>query len=123
MKKKIYVAGKYDDTNVMNVLHNIREGIALATYILKQGDIPFCPFLDFMIVMFDPERKLTSQHFRDYSMVWLEDCDELWLLPSWINSGGCKAEVQRARELGIKIKTATKLSDLLKEKFDDQSDS
>ena len=121
--KKIYVAGKYDDSNVMNVLHNIREGIALATYILKQGDIPFCPFLDFMMVMFDPERKLTSQHFRDYSMVWLEACDELWLLPSWVNSGGCRAEVQRALELGMKIKTATKLSGLLKEKFDAQDNT
>lgn len=123
MKRKVYIAGKYNDTDVIKVLHNIREGIALATYVLKQGDIPFCPFLDFLFVMFDPEKKLTSQNMRDYSMAWLEACDELWLLPSWINSGGCKAEVQRARELGIKIKTATKLSDLLKEKFDAQDNT
>lgn len=123
MKRKVYIAGKYNDTDVIKVLHNIREGIALATYVLKQGDIPFCPFLDFLFVMFDPEKKLTSQNMRDYSMAWLEDCDELWLLPSWVNSGGCKAEVQRALELGIKIKTATKLSDLLKEKFDAQDNT
>lgn len=119
MKKKIYVAGRYNDDDVIKVLHNIREGIALATFILKQGDIPFCPFLDFLFIMFDPDKKLTSQNMKDYSMAWLEDCDELWLLPSWTESKGCLAEVQRARELGIKIRTATKLSDLLKEKCDE----
>jgi hypothetical protein len=104
MNKKIYVAGKYDDVNVINVLNNIKAGVKLATEILKQGDIPFCPFLDCLMVLIGDSEGLTQDHFRDYSMRWLECCDEIWLLPSWINSGGCKAELQRAREMHMTVK-------------------
>lgn len=104
MKKKIYVAGKYDDDNVMSVLRNIREGVKLATQILNQGDIPFCPFLDFLFVLIGDSDNLNQQNFRDYSMAWLEVCDEIWFLPSWKTSGGCKAELERANKLNIPVK-------------------
>ena len=68
MNKKIYVAGKYNDDNVIKVLHNIKAGVKLSTEILKQGDIPFCPFLDCLFVLIGDSEGLTSQHFRDYSM-------------------------------------------------------
>jgi len=38
MNKKIYVAGKYNDDNVIKVLNNIKAGVKLSTEILKQGD-------------------------------------------------------------------------------------
>jgi len=102
--KKIYIAGKYNDENVIKVMQNIRQGIALSTKVLKQGDIPFCPFFDFMMIFFDQERQLTSQNFRDYSMEWLKCCEEVWFLPSWIDSGGCRAEMDMAMKLGLEIK-------------------
>lgn len=102
--KKIYVAGKYDDTNVINVLNNIRAGIELSVKILKQGDIPFCPFLDFLFVLIGDSKGLVQTHFRDYSIEWLKVCDEIWFLPSWTTSGGCKAEKEVAERLGIKIR-------------------
>ena len=85
--KKIYVAGKYDDDNVISVLTNIKIGIELSVEILRGGDIPFCPFLDFLFVLSGNGHGLTSKNFRDYSMEWLRCCDEIWLLPSWKNSG------------------------------------
>lgn len=103
MNKKIYVAGKYDDINVMNVLRNIKAGVEVATEILKQGDIPFCPFLDCLFVLIGDSDGLNQNHFRTYSMRWLESCEEVWFLPSWVNSGGCKAEMERAKELGLKV--------------------
>jgi hypothetical protein len=99
--KRIYIAGKYSDTGAVNVLQNIRLGIETAVEkVLLRGDIPFCPFLDCLFVLFDKDKRLTSQHFRDYSMSWLEVCDEVWFLPNWVTSKGCEAELKRARELG-----------------------
>ena len=99
--KKIYIAGKYNDVNVRNVLLNIRVGIELAVKVLNNGDVPFCPFLDFLFILMGAGDTLTQQALRDYSLKWLECCDEVWFLPSWINSNGCKTELQRAIELKI----------------------
>ncbi len=103
MNKKIYIAGKYDDVNVVNVLNNIREGIVLAIKVLKNGDIPFCPFLDFMFVLLNPDNDLKQEDFKKYSLEWLYVCDEIWLLPSWMYSGGCKVEIEEAEKRGIII--------------------
>ncbi|WFF74005.1 DUF4406 domain-containing protein [Proteiniclasticum sp. QWL-01] len=34
-------------------------------------------------------------------------CDELWVAPGWRESPGCKAEVQEAASLGMKIRYLT----------------
>ena len=105
MKKKIYIAGKYDDDNVVKVLCNIRLGIKTAIQALLDGYIPFCPFLDFNFVLLNGTgTELTQQHFRDYSMAWLPHCDEVWVMHNWKTSGGTKAEIAEAEKLGIPVK-------------------
>jgi hypothetical protein len=101
--KKVYIAGKYDDTNVIGILSNIRVGIKMAVYALKQGYLPFCPFLDFMFALVAGGEDLTVTNFKDYSMEWLKVCDEIWLLPSWVNSNGAKKELAQAQELKLKV--------------------
>jgi len=101
--KKVYIAGKYNDTSVVRCLNNIRVGIIAAVKVLKRGDIPFCPFLDCLFVLVGGAGDLTEQHFRDYSIEWLKACDEILLLPSWQRSKGCAAELALAQELGLKV--------------------
>jgi hypothetical protein len=101
--KKIYIAGKYDDVNVRKVLLNIRAGIEMAVKVLKNGDIPFCPFLDFLFILMGEGYSLDQDALRNYSMKWLEVCDEVWFLPSCGSSKGCRAEWERAKELNIPI--------------------
>jgi hypothetical protein len=36
-------------------------------------------------------------------MAWLEACDEIYVLNNWHTSEGTKAEIKRARELGIPV--------------------
>ena len=98
--KRIYVAGKYNDDNVIGVLNNIKKGTKKCVEILKKGDIPFCPWLDFQFQWYGD---LTAEEFRKYSMSWLEVCDILYVLNNWETSGGTKAEIKRAEELGIPI--------------------
>jgi hypothetical protein len=101
--KKIYVAGSYSADNVMGVgvLHNIGIGIKECARILKEGNAPFCPWLDYHFAIEDPT--IPKQAFYDYSMAWLEVCDEVWVLQNSEKSVGTLKEIARAKELGLPI--------------------
>jgi len=100
--KRIYIAGKYSADNILGCLSNIHDGIKKSVEVLKQGDAPFCPWLDYQFHFFD--KTLTIEDYYRYSMAWLEVSDEVWVLPNSENSKGTRAEITRAKELGIKIK-------------------
>jgi hypothetical protein len=100
--KKIYLAGAYSADNVMDVLHNIGIGIKMATKILKEGNAPFCPWLDYHFAMED--QTIPKENFYKYSLAWLEVSDEIWVIPDWKDSKGTIKELDRALELNIPIK-------------------
>ena len=100
--KRIYLAGKYSADNVIDVLSNIHDGIKMATKILKDGDAPFCPWLDHQFHFFD--KTLNLKDYYRYSMAWLEVSDEIWVMPNSENSKGTQAEIKRAKELGMPVK-------------------
>lgn len=99
--KRIYIAGKYSDSNVIDVLKNIHDGIKKSAEVLKNGDAPFCPWLDYQFQFF--QRDLKVEDYYRYSMAWLEVSDEVWVLPNSENSKGTQAEIKRAKELGISV--------------------
>jgi hypothetical protein len=98
--KKIYVAGKYSADNIIQGLHNMREGMKASAKILKLGYAPFCPFLDYQFSFFED---ITVEEYYAYSMAWLEVSDEVWVLPGREQSKGVKAEIKRAGELKIPV--------------------
>ena len=100
--KRIYVAGRYSDDNIIGCLNNIRDGIKECAKILKEGNAPFCPWLDYQFQFFD--KTLTVEDYYRYSMAWLEASDEVWVLPKSENSEGTQKEIARARELGLPIR-------------------
>lgn len=102
MKKRIYLAGPYSADNVMDVLHNIGRGIKVAAKILKDGDYPFVPWIDFHFALQD--QSIPKQAFYEYSLAWMEVADEVWVLPNSENSVGTQKEIERAKELNIPIK-------------------
>ncbi len=102
--KRVYIAGKYNDTDIISVLRNIREGIEAAVDVLNNGDIPFCPFIDFLFALVNGGESLTEAQFKAYSMEWLRVCDEILLLPSWERSNGSKSELEEAVRLGIEVR-------------------
>lgn len=105
--KRVYVAGKYSDDNVLSVLGNIGRGIKLCKDLFLMGYAPFCPWLDhqYVLHMTDDERKaLTVPMFHEYSMAWLEVSDCVVVIPDRIaSSRGVQAELAKARELGMPI--------------------
>lgn len=98
---RIYVAGSYSSDNVIGVLNNIRRGTKYCVELLKQGHEPFCPWLDYQFQFYDDT--LTVADYYRYSMAWLEVSDCVHVLPNSENSKGTRAEIARARELGIPI--------------------
>lgn len=105
--KRVYVAGRYSDDNVLGVLGNISRGIKLCTELFLMGFAPFCPWLDhqYVLQMDDEQRKtLSVAKFWNYSMAWLEVSDFVLVIPDRIEtSKGVQAELAKAKELGIPI--------------------
>jgi hypothetical protein len=100
MRKRVFVAGKYNDTNVTNVLANMRKGINASIEVLKAGMAPYCPWLDFQWGLAE---ELSAGEYKDVAMAWLSVCDAVVVLPGWETSEGTKAEIDCARELNIPI--------------------
>ena len=98
---RIYIAGSYSDSNVINILNNIHEGIRVSAKILKAGHEPFCPFLDYQFQFFD--NTLTVEDYYRYSIAWLEVSDIMVVLPYSDTSRGTQKEIIRAMELDIPV--------------------
>jgi len=98
---RVYVAGAYSADNVIDVLNNIRRGIAYCAQLMKQGHSPFCPWLDWQFQMFE---ELTVQDYYRYSMDWLKVSEEVHVLPNSEHSRGTQKEIMQALELGIPVK-------------------
>lgn len=101
--KRIYIAGKYNDNDVVKVLSNIRKGIDMAAWLIKNGYAVYCPFLDFQLAFTPSGNFLEKSDYQDNSMAWVDVSDALMILPGWETSGGTKREIARAKELGIPV--------------------
>lgn len=110
--KRVYVAGKYSDNNVLDVLKNIGRGQKVCADLFMKGFAPFCPWHDKSYVIDNPEAEFTVKQFYDFSMAWLEVSDAILLVPGWETSKGTLAEIKRAEELNIPV--FYELKDLIK---------
>lgn len=101
--KRIYIAGKYDDRDIVSCLSNIRKGIEMASLLINEGHAVFCPFADFLYAFTENGPKLDKEKYQANSMAWVEVSDALLVLPGWETSGGTRREIERAKSLGIPV--------------------
>jgi len=98
---RLYVAGAYSADNVLDVLSNMRRGIALTLEAIRAGYAPFCPWLDFQYGLI---ADLPLESYYALGMAWLECADAVLVVPEGAaTSSGTQAELRRARELGVPI--------------------
>mgnify|MGYP003784521597 FL=1 len=100
MYKRIYVAGSYSSDNVIQVFKNMQRGIKVSARLLKQGYIPFCPWLDYHFFLHED---ITLKEIQDYSIGWLEVSDCVYVLRHSDDSKGTQNEIRVAEKLGIPV--------------------
>ena len=101
IRTRIYLAGSYSADNILGVLNNIKIGNKIAAKYIKDGYAVFSPFLDYQFHFFED---LSITDYYEYSLAFLEVCDEMWVLPNWENSKGTKMEIEFALNNQIPIK-------------------
>lgn len=110
--KRVYVAGKYSDNNVMSVLGNIGKGIRISLEVFLNGMAPFSPWLDYQyVLMLRESETLSVNDFYEYSKARLKVSDAMLVIPGYEDSKGTLAEIELSKELKIPI--FYKLEDLL----------
>ena len=102
--KRVYVAGAYSATNVIDVLDNMRKGMRLSTEVMLAGFAPFCPWLDyhFQLQLREGEALSVNDYYQ-YSLTWLEVSDAVLLVPGWEHSKGTIEEIKVAKSLNIPV--------------------
>jgi hypothetical protein len=110
---KVYIAGCYtkspktgQEANVIELFQNIRLGKETAAQLFNIGFAVYCPFQDYDFILHSHD-KHEVEMFRANSMAWLEASDAVLLLPGWRQSGGAKAEYDRAHKHCLKIFEST----------------
>ena len=106
---RVYLAGAYSATNVIDVLRNIGRGQSVAAELFRLGYAPFCPWFDKDFAIRNWNYEQDAEQFRRYSMTWLNVSDVLLLVPNfigmkdWQQSIGTLAEIERAKELEMPV--------------------
>lgn len=92
---KIYIASPY---SIGDVGKNVRTQIEAANKLMDMGHNPFVPLLAHFQHVVLPR---TYEDWLRHDLVWLPCCDCVLRLPG--ESNGADIEVQKAKELGIKV--------------------
>lgn len=106
--RRVYIAGAItpykSEHPVFGFLGNIARGVRASLVLLLKGHAPFCPFLDFQYWFYLREgENITEKMIKDLSMAWLEVSDAVLVLPKYRKSAGTRAEIERAKEIGIPV--------------------
>ena len=98
--KKIYIAGPYSATNIIQGLENIRAGQRMATKLLLHGFAVFAPWLDHQLFLQLREGETISlETIQAHSMEWLKVADAVLVLKGFEASRGTLEEMRVAYDL------------------------
>ena len=105
----VYCAGAISpyptDPPVEGYWENIKRGMYEAKRVIQAGFFPYVPFLDFTYYLSPdpPEFKMTESLMKRLDLPWLAVCDAVLVLKKYRKSEGTKAEIAKAKELGIPV--------------------
>ncbi|MFA5542752.1 MAG: DUF4406 domain-containing protein [Bacilli bacterium] len=94
--------GRHRLNPVFEYLYNLRAFFEAEAVLTGQGIAVINPAADFLAVMIKPG-SLTEQQVRAASIIKLQHCDAVMVLPGWEKSYGSLAEIEEAKDLGLPI--------------------
>ena len=98
--KVVYIAGPYRSKGGINgIAENIWNARQAAVRWIKKGYAVICPHLNTSFM----DGALPDEVFLECGLELLNRADVIVVLPGWQDSEGSKAEVLRAREIGLEI--------------------
>lgn len=108
MDKKVFICSPFaaiakdKDEKQKETINNIHTAQVASLYAVMEGAIPYTPHLYFPQFLDDeaPESRELGQLL---GLMWLKDCDELWVIGRQI-SEGMKKEIEMAKKLDISIR-------------------
>jgi hypothetical protein len=100
-RKRVYVAGAYSAPTVIEVMANMRRGLALSAEAVAAGFAVYSPWCDCLLHFL---HRFELEECYAYSMPWLEVADAVLVVPEGAyQSRGTTAELARAGELQIPV--------------------
>ena len=99
--KVVYRAGPYGGKNFAEIEQHIVTAEVYAVKLWNLGYGVFCPHLN--TAHFEVKAKAPESAYKEFDLRMLEACDAVFVLPGWMDSAGTKAEMARAREIGLPV--------------------
>lgn len=97
--KVVYVAGPFRGRNAWYLEQNVRRAESLAREAWLAGAAVICPHANTRFFHGSGPDSI----YLEGDLEILRRCDAVLLTPDWESSTGARAEVLRARELGLKV--------------------
>lgn len=97
--KLVYIAGKYRGPTAWDIAENVRRAERFGLEVAKSGGAPVIPHS--MNAHF--QGTMTDVFWLESTMLLLSRCDGIFLIPSWEDSFGAKAEKRFAESIGLPV--------------------
>lgn len=95
--KVVYVAGPFRSSTPMGIARNVRAAEEASLDVWLAGAAALCPHLNTM----NMDKSAPDEVFLNGTMEFLKRCDAIYLLPTWKQSVGARAEYDYAVAAGI----------------------
>ena len=108
MAKKVCICSTFSatekdkDEKKKETIRNIQMARAASLYAVTEGVIPYTPHLYFPQFLDDDDQDCRELG-RLLGLMWLQECDELWVIGKRI-SEGMKKEIEMAKKLDIPVR-------------------
>lgn len=106
--KKVFICspfspeGKTGKEKEKDLRRNISKAQTACRYAVGKGCIPYAPHLFFTQFLDDRDEK-EREKGQELGLIWLKDCDELWVIGRRISPGMLR-EMDKASEWGIPVR-------------------
>lgn len=108
--RRVYVAGRLTPRGISNpnpaieYISNVRNMVRTGIELLLAGFTPYIPALDcLMFLLLRDDEAISEEMIKMHSLLWLEVCDAVLVMPGWEHSSGARAEVAFATERNIPV--------------------